>query len=582
MADPRKSIAIALEKGPFGSGRSTITNTQGKDVFFALPPGAWNSHSNEYKTESIFASGSKLREAAAYGPFSGSGSMHFLMDYDHTEFLDVIFDKHQIGHVDSNGDIIDDGQAVPNVSTDDGDAVYDHFWEKDNSTFIKPFVIREKILNRIANTANSNALDEVVILKGCVVKGVEFNRSQQGSQMEVKVSYIFADMEVQLAELTVTDYTPYISPVGPTQYSCMFMDGEAKDNYVRDVDSHAIKLDMDTSLVYNTCTPFATAYFEGQSHISWDAKTFMNDPLKKFQLRPFSGGKDANHLKPMSKGLMPMEKVFFTTYNLSMRDEDGIEQITDAIAASPYIVKFELVDSTVNAMSWPDGEGEKMTDALQSVECSKVRLMVRNTHSTTAWTNKIAGNNGAGQDYVPVPLGMVTAKIRPQVISEDEDLGGDTGSPMTISMADGEFILATSNDLERGKIYYTDSLETIEGWFPIPYNTPIYKPATGGAQDLMTLLNLTSTEAENLTNTGLTLTPDWQIVEEVVTSEGSEVGDPTIIKYVPVTSISGTLTSTAGVYKYYIVKGHIVPDGANKVLVIEDRGILRIDVPTGN
>lgn len=576
MADPRKSVALALEKGKFGKGFVLDTNgdevdsASGEGVFYTLPPGTWISHSNEFKAESIYATGSKLRETAAYGPFSGSWSIHFIMDYEHTEFLDLVFDNHTVS------------DAVSGVTTDTGASVYDHTWEKDNAKFIKPFVIREKILNRIANTANPDALDEVVLLKGCVVRDIEFNRSQQGSQMEVRMSGAFADMEVQLTELDGTDYTPYTNTVGPSQYSCMFMDGEEEENYVRDVDSHAIKLSMDTSLVYNTCTPFATSYFEGQTHITWDAKTFMNDPLKKFQLRPFSGGKDAVHLKPMAKGLMPMEEVYFTTYNLSMRDQ-GYDSITEPIAESPYLIKFELQDSTVNAMSWPDGEGEKMTDSLQSIETTKLILTVRNTHADTEWSNTI-NNDGLGQSYTPVTVSL--PKLNPVVISDDPDLGYTSGDPLEFDMGEGKYIIISASDISRGKFIKTGTAgqsfsEELEGWIEVPFDTPLYDPPADGPATLQELFGLTSEELDDLTADDLYFTPNWVVKEIVYNDEGS-LSDEEILGYYPVTTASGTLTNTAGTYKHYMVKGHLVDRGNGKALVVEDRGIFRLEVTSAS
>lgn len=579
MADPRKSVAIALEVGEFGKGYvnnasgTPVAPSQAGGIYYTLPPGTWISHSNEFKAQSIYTTGSKLRDTAAYGPFSGSWSIHFIMDYEHTEFLDLIFDDHQVS------------AAVSGVTTDMGASVYNHTWTKSNATFVKPFVIREKLLNRIANSVNEDALDEVILLKGCITRSVEFNRNQQGSQMEVRMSGQFADMEVQLAALSSTDYTDYNNTVGPTQYSCMFLDEESDEGYVRDVDSHSVKLDLDTSLVYNTCTPFATAYFEGQTHITWDAKTFANDPLKKFQLRPFSGGKDALHLKPMAKGLMPMAEAYFTTYNLSMRDTEGLDTFVDAISTSPYLLRFELKDSTVNAMSWPDGEGEKITDTLQGVETTKLILTVRNTHSTTGWANKI-NNNGQGTTYTPVPPG-VTAKLRPTITSEDADLGYTTGSALSFTMKSGAFITISSADINRGKIVKSSVEDSAfkstngynildEGWITLPYSTALYSPPSGAPATLQELFDLTNEQVAALVNDDLTFTVNWK-KKGIAITDGDTTTYESTLGYYPTTTITGT-PSTPGTYKHYIIKCHLEDSGNTKILIVEDRGILRIDV----
>lgn len=570
MTDPRKSVAVAKEAGNFGSGQ-TETTYEGKPVFFTLPPGAWLSHTNEYSNESIFATGSKLRETAAYGNFKGSFTLNFVLDYEHTEVLDLIMED----------------QKITSSVVIDGTTYYNHVWKKDNATRIPPFVIREKQLNRIA----AGGPDEVIILKGCVAQSMKASRSQQTSKWDITLTGHFADMEVQLAELSMTDYTPYDSEVGPIQYSCMFMDGLTDSNYVRDVDQHSFSIDCGTSLVYNTCTPFATAYFEGQSTIQWDAQTFSNRPTEKFQLRPFSGGKDSQHLKPMAKGLAPMEKAYFVSYNLSMRDE-GIDSITDAIAQSPYMIQVAFTDSTVATMEWPSGDGSKIMDVLNSVQCTSMEITIRNTHSTTNWTNKIISadgsspNTGTGPEYTPLPYEVVTAEFRPAIITEDEDLGGDTGSPVTINMAPGGFILINNGDINRGKVYkaavkdqaYPSSDNLIDGWIVLPYESHL-DPTSGTSPTLQEFFGLTNAEVSALSAPGLTISTNWLEVSTVTTytDEGTQVdvSDETV-KYTPVTSIIGTPT-TVGEYKYYIIKGHIFP-GATKTLVVEDRGILRVNV----
>lgn len=573
MTDPRKSVAIAKEIGTFGSGQTEDTY-DGKSVFYALPPGAWLSHTNEYSNESIFATGSKLRETAAYGNFKGSFTLTFVLDYEHTEVLDLIMEDH----------------TVSDPIVIDGENYYNHTWKKDNATRIPPFVIREKILNRIA----AGGPDEVVILKGCVAQSMKASRNQQTSKWDITLSGHFADMEVQLAELSMTDYTPYDSEVGPVQYSCMFMDDVSDGNYVRDVDQHSFTIDCGTSLVYNTCTPFATAYFEGQSSIQWDAQTFSNRPTEKFQLRPFSGGKDSQHLKPMAKGLMPMEKAYFISYNLSMRDE-GIESITSAIDQSPYMIKVEFTDSTVASMEWPSGDGSKMMDILNSVQCTSMEITIRNRHSDADWSNKIIGadasegNTGVGPDYTVLPYTVVYAKLRPSVSTEDPELGGEPGEPVTIDMASGEYININSGDINRGKqlkvgTVTTPMTETVSDWIVLPYSTELYDPPTGAPTTLQTLFDLTAAQAAALAAPGLTLTTDWLKVSTVITDtvEGTETTTETVQKYTPVTAIAGTPTTT-GEYKYYIVKAHILPgENDSKTLVVEDRGILRINIASSS
>ena len=141
-------------------------------------------------------------------------------------------------------DLIFDNQTKTAVTGmfEDGKQVYLHKWTKQNQFFVPPFVFREKILNRIANSNKGD--DEVIITKGAIAKQAKFVRSAQDSKMNVTISGYYSDIVIELADLSVTDYTTYSSPVGATQYSYMFLDSISNDNYVRDVDSHEITIDL--------------------------------------------------------------------------------------------------------------------------------------------------------------------------------------------------------------------------------------------------------------------------------------------------------------------------------------------------
>ncbi len=569
MTDPRKSVAFALESGDFGSG-DTVDHYENKKVFYSLPLGTWLTHSHGYKTESIYATGSKRREGAAYGQFQGDWQLNLVMDYDHTEFLDLIFDNQT--------------KTAVTGMFEDGKQVYLHKWTKANQSFVPPFVFREKLLNRIANSNKGD--DEVIITKGAIAKQAKFVRSAQDSKMNVTISGYYADIEIELADLSVTDYTTYSSPIGATQYSCMFLDSVSNDNYVRDVDSHEITIDLNPSLVFNTCSPIATTYYEGNTSIVWSAKTFSNDPRKKFQLRPFSGGVDALHNKPMTKGLMPMEAAYFVTYNLSARDLNTT--IKDAIDDSPYMLEFKLIDTTVNSMTFPDGNGEKITDALQSVECTAVEISIRNTNSSgyKEWTHKIfAGTEyeGTGPGYTVKPLVEgVVKEFRPSITTTDEDILADGESTYTVQMPTGKTVKVSSTDWNTSRILIEATVGTAlpaqqvtkyQGWFVVPYSLT----STGdGPVTLGSLFSGKTPTPSDTKPSGLTFTTN--ILAERTSSDIIDEGEPVteVVRYLPSLVVSGTPASgTAGPYKYYIMKGYITPE---RKLVIEDRGMLLLTI----
>lgn len=301
MTAIRKSVAIAPETGAFASGETAGT-------FYALPYGAYFTHTARREAESIYATGSKKRQTAAYGRFSGQWQLDFNMDYTHIHILEMIFDGHFVRKVTS-----------PDSGYYQGHQIYEHKFTKENNTRVKPFVFREKILNEMAGGYEGS--DEVDLLKGCVAKSITISRTMSGSQMTISISGVYADQEVRLGSLESTDYT---EPLGDlTQYSCMFMDELSDNGYVRDVDSHSITLDMEVGLIYNTCSPIATSYYEGKTTFSWNAQTYSNNPERKFQLRSFSGGKDSEHMWPAAKDMGPMDEAYFVTYSDSVRDNSS-------------------------------------------------------------------------------------------------------------------------------------------------------------------------------------------------------------------------------------------------------------------
>ena len=389
MTAIRKSIVFAPEApdtvtgGGFASGLPDTTFTSASKQYCQFPPGTFFSHTGARQANSVYTTGSKRRAGAVYGNFSGTWNLSFPLDYNYLEPLEMIYE------IQSTADVTDD-KFAPFTAIDDvgqGEAAYPsgstlRYFMKSNSNRVKSYVIREKILNHIAG--GSVGSDEVTILKGCVAKSYNVTRSASGSQTNIEISGIYADQETKLGTLAATDYDMAQTMDGTAQYSCMFVDGIDDDDYVGDVDSHSFSVDNNANLVYNTCTPIAKQYYEGQTNYSWNAQTYSNDPQKKFKLRPNSGGMDSDHMKPMGKGLGPMTYATWATYTASRRDETPTGTITtsssyvDAIRASDCSFVVCAKNSTVKSMTWQKGDGSKMMDSLSSVECDEIRLRVVN------------------------------------------------------------------------------------------------------------------------------------------------------------------------------------------------------------
>lgn len=391
MTAIRKSIVFAPEApdtvtgGGFASGLPDTSITSESKPYCQFPPGTFFSHTGARQANSVYTTGSKRRAGAVYGNFSGTWNLSFPLDYNYLEPLAMIYE------IQSAADDANDGFA-PFAAIDDikqGETAYPsnstlRYFMKSNSDRVKSYVIREKILNHIAG--GSVGSDEVTILKGCVAKSYNVTRSASGSQTNIEISGIYADQETKLGTLAATDYDMAQTMDGTAQYSCMFVDGIEDSNYVGDVDSHSFSVDNNANLVYNTCTPIAKQYYEGQTNYSWNAQTYSNDPAKKFKLRPNSGGKDSSHMIPMGKNLGPMTYATWATYTASKRDQTPTGTITtnssyvDAIRASDCSFVVCAKNSTVKSMTWQKGDGSKMMDSLSSVECDEIRLRIVNTN----------------------------------------------------------------------------------------------------------------------------------------------------------------------------------------------------------
>ena len=358
MTEIRKSIVFKKELGEFGSStaKASAKETTGWCLF---PMGTHFSFTAARQAEGIYGAGNKFREAAAYGPFSGTWNLSFILDYDRLEPFEMIFE---------NVTYSKDNKTIT--------------FEKNNNSRVSHYAFRVKQMNHIAG--GSEGSDEVTILTGCVAKQISISRSAQSSQATVEMNGSFANMETLLGKLDSTDYKSYPDDEEIAQYSCMFK-GDANDsNYVADVDAHTVSVENAISYVYSTCKAFASNYFEGRTTIQWNAQTYSNDPKKKFRLLPNSGGMDSTHLSPMCKGLKPMSKVKFVSFSGTVCKDDGDannseynEKIAEAIKASNYSFDIELYNSVVKSITYSKGEGGKMSDSLSSVDCSGIKITVK-------------------------------------------------------------------------------------------------------------------------------------------------------------------------------------------------------------
>ena len=92
MTAIRKSYLIAVEK-EFGTGIPENDNE-----WWPVPQGFYLSHGSSTQANSMYGTGAKIRQNTIYGVFQGSWSASFVMDFNHLEFLSMLFDQDDNGN----------------------------------------------------------------------------------------------------------------------------------------------------------------------------------------------------------------------------------------------------------------------------------------------------------------------------------------------------------------------------------------------------------------------------------------------------------------------------------------------------
>lgn len=358
MTSVRMSFVFAPEdefKGGIGSKK-----------WIAPPPGSYFSSTGTRQTSAIYTTGSKKWETTAYGAYSGTWDWTFMLDYHYLEPLMLAFDT------------VNDLKWVENPTYDAFIGVGNKFvFKKGKTGRVPSFTVRRKILHTVAG----GDTDELVELYGCVVSTISFTRSATTSQYQVQMSGTYANEEMRLGELPKTDYQEYDGEL--VEYSCVSI-GDSVDstidtaNYVANTDSISISIQNNTNMVFNTCTPFATQYYEDRNQFQVSTSCYSTDP-QAYKTRMYSGGFTNEKLKPLSKGLKPMEKMFITSFNGLVEDSEASstgELLRNAYRDSDKSIMFEISKLVVKSMKWVNGDGSKLTDSLSSVDCKDVVLTI--------------------------------------------------------------------------------------------------------------------------------------------------------------------------------------------------------------
>lgn len=350
MTGVRYSIAIAKESG---------IGTEAETGWVTLPPGSFMSSTHNVSTNAIFGAGSKFFNTQSYGRVSLSWEYSFVLDYDNLAPLLMIFDTY---------DFESGGNGKANT----------HTLSFSNNKRPSTFTIRRKYLNRITAAPGQTLHDETYVMTGCVAKSLRISWSNSSSQATVTISGFALKDYIDTTELTDTDFKEYDGHLA--EFACLFIG----DNYVANVESLTIGIDLSTAAVYTTCTPFPVNYYAGTISNQFGFTCYSNDPLR-YKALVYTGGKDVSNAKvdssakyaPMCKNKAPIPQMQVKIFDTCRKDG---ETVAAAVGRATKSIVFDISDCIVKSATWQKGDGGRLLDQMSSAECKKIGMTIVNDH----------------------------------------------------------------------------------------------------------------------------------------------------------------------------------------------------------
>ncbi len=352
MTAIRYSIRIGKESS-YGSGKPS------NDIWYDLPPGTKMSATHNVSTETVYSAGSKFFDTAVYGATSDSWELSFDMDYEHIWPFEMIFEKHTVSE-------------KPNEET----GMYTHTFEKENGSWIQPFVIERTTINNI--TGGSYGKNEVTTFSGCVAKSIRISRSSgSSSKATVTISGAAKKPTTKLSDTYTSSFKEYKGHL--VEFACMFYGTE----YVANIESMTIGIDTGANVRRSTCTPFPVGYYEDKTSFQFGMTTYANDP-KRYMLRVYTGGNgydgartsekgaDPEVYDPMCKNKVPCPKISMKSFDTCCTDGEKIDQ---AIKRAKMTAIFDIEDCVLKSTTWQKGDG-RLLDQMSSAECKKITLTI--------------------------------------------------------------------------------------------------------------------------------------------------------------------------------------------------------------
>lgn len=347
MTGVRQSVIVG-EESDYGSGE---LKTGGK--WFGLPPNFFLQATPTISTTELYSTGSKFFDTVDYGQFSGSWEISFAMDYEHLGLYSMVFDTHT------------------SESTTNGR--WKHTFTVTNGGKVPSFVMKGRILNHM--TANGGS-DEQFTLKGCVAKSIRFSRSSGAARTTVTISGFYQDEEVTLGA-----FNPYFEEYDGrlVEFSCLFKGDVKEDNYMANVESITVGLDIGTSANYTVCRSTPVGYYSGKADIQLGMTAYAND-FKRYRALVMGGGTETTNVdgttyKFMCKKKTPMPKMTVSSFTECRTDDLNFE---DAQTKSDRSVAFILEDVIMNSFTRQKGDGSRLIDQMSSSKCRKLTLEIVN------------------------------------------------------------------------------------------------------------------------------------------------------------------------------------------------------------
>ncbi len=354
MTGVRQSVLVGKET-KFGSGK-----VDAEQKWFHLPPNFFLQATPTISTTELYSTGSKFFDTVDYGQFSGSWEMSFAMDYEHLALYQMVFDDVWTGAYEDA-----DGKKV--------EGRYMHRFTLANDKSVPSFVIKGVILNHITSNGKK---DEQFLLKGCVAKSIRLSRSSGASRTTVTISGFYQDEEVVLG-----DASPYYEEYDGrlVEFSCLFKGDVTEADYMANVESITVGLDIGTNANYTVCRSTPVSYYSGKADIQLGMTAYADD-FERYRALVMGGGTKTTAIsgstyKFMCKGKVPLPKMTVSSFTECRADHDDFEK---ALAASDRSVAFILEDVVMNSFTRQKGDGSRLIDQMSSSKCRKITLEIVN------------------------------------------------------------------------------------------------------------------------------------------------------------------------------------------------------------